>query len=147
MIGAPGAGKSNYCNRERQDLEVISCDQLREKYFGDARSYEIREIIKNKIKEILNEKVDKSQDVVIDTTYFNEKEERRFLFSLGEDVKINAIYIKSSLDRCLKQNKMRPCNRVVPDEMVIYLYRKLCEPNYDEGFASIITFTQHDFTA
>lgn len=138
MIGAPGAGKSHYCEKEFHGLEIISCDRLREELFGGRRSFEIREVIKNKIKEIVTSKVMVSQeDIVLDTTYFNEVQEREFLFLLGKNISINAIFLKTTLDRCMKQNKMRAHNRVVPDEMIEMLFGRICPPDYAEGFSSI----------
>lgn len=138
MIGAPGAGKSRYCEKEFQGLEIISCDRLREEFFGGRRSFEIREIIKNKIKKIVMTKVMVSQDdIVLDTTYFNEAHERKFLFLLGKDISINAIFVNTTLNVCLKQNKMRPHNRVVQDDMIEMLFGRVCPPDYTEGFSSI----------
>lgn len=146
MIGAPGAGKSSYCEKELHGLEIISCDRLREEAFGDRRSYEIREVIKYRIKELVIAKViDLQDDIVLDTTYFNEKQEREFLFSLGKNVSINAIFVKSTLERCLKQNKIRAHNRVVPDEMVEILFGRVCPPDYAEGFSSIKIVTPQEF--
>lgn len=137
MIGSPGAGKSHYCENEFKDLEIISCDKLREELFGDKRSFEIRETIKKIIKKIIAEKIPSGLDIVIDTTYFNEVHERAFLFKLGRNIKIHAIYIDSTLENCLEQNKMRPTTRVVPDEMVAILFDRVCKPKYSEGFTSV----------
>lgn len=138
MIGAPGAGKSHYCEKEFHGLEIISCDQLREELFGGRRSFEIREVIKNKIKEIVMARVmNAKEDIVLDTTYFNEAHERAFLFLLDQNISINAIFVKTELDRCLSQNKMRAHERVVPGEMVEMLFGRVCPPDYAEGFNSI----------
>ncbi len=138
MIGAPGAGKSHYCEKEFHGLEIISCDRLREEIFGERRSFEIREVIKKKIKELVATKVLASEeDIVLDTTYFNEAHEREFLFLLGQNISINAIFVKATLDCCLRQNQMRAQNRVVPDEMVEMLFGRVCPPEYAEGFSSI----------
>lgn len=145
MIGAPGSGKSHYCKKKFHEFTIISCDQLREEVFGNRRSFEIREVIKNKIKEIIKAKAMVSQeDIVLDTTYFNEAHERRFLFLLGSQISIHAIFLDMTLEACLKQNKMRTHNRVIPDDMVKMLFERICPPNYTEGFNSIKIVTAQE---
>ncbi|MCE5364410.1 ATP-binding protein [Pseudomonas anguilliseptica] len=145
MIGAPGAGKSHYCEKAFHGLEIISCDQLREELFGDRRSFEIREVIKNKIKEIVMARVKGAkEDIVLDTTYFNEAHEREFLFLLDQNISINAIFVKTELDLCLIQNKKRAHERVVSEEMVEMLFGRVCPPDYAEGFNSIKIVTTQE---
>lgn len=139
LIGAPGAGKSFYCKKNFSGIKIISCDELRESIFGEKRSLEIRKIIKKNIEKIITEDVlsSKIENMVIDTTYFNEASERKFFFTLGNNVNINAIFIKSTLDLCLKQNKLRQGSRVIADNMVKNLFNRVSPPSYDEGFKSI----------
>ncbi|MBL4833135.1 MAG: AAA family ATPase [Pseudomonas sp.] len=138
MIGAPGSGKSHYCGVNFPSLKIISCDEIREEHFGLTRSYEIRETVKERMKELIVDMVENSTDkIVIDTTYFNELSERKFLFEFGPSVLVSAVYIHSSLELCLKRNRQRRAERRVADDMVAMLHSKVCPPEYSEGFYSI----------
>lgn len=137
LLGSPGAGKSHYCSRNFKNVQVVSCDVIRESMFGSMRSYEIREKVLQEIKNIVSGKVALRQDVVLDTTYFNELEARSFLFGFGGSVKVHAIYIATSLRDCLERNKMRATERVVSDEMVEMLYARISPPSDGERFESI----------
>ena len=46
IMGSPGAGKSTYCRSAFTNIEVLSCDEIREKTFGYSRSYEIRAAVR-----------------------------------------------------------------------------------------------------
>jgi predicted kinase len=143
MIGAPGSGKSYFCERNFKDIEIISCDQLREELFGDKRSYEIRETIKEKIKCIVSDRVTRKTDLVLDTTYFNEDIERIFLFQY-KNINVHAIHLEASLTTCLANNNKRPVNRIISEEMITLLMGRLCPPTYSEGFKTIQHIKQQD---
>lgn len=84
------------------------------------------------------------EDIVLDTTYFNEAHEREFLFLLDQNISINAIFVKTELDLCLIQNKKRAHERVVSEEMVEMLFGRVCPPDYAEGFNSIKIVTTQE---
>lgn len=137
MIGSPGAGKSQYCTVFFDNIQVISCDLIRESMFGPLRSYEIRQIVLEKIKATIKEKVQLGEDIVLDTTYFNEMSSRAFLFDLDNDIKVHAIYVNTPLKECLIRNKQRAPERVIPERMLEMLYERISPPSREERFESI----------
>lgn len=137
MIGSPGAGKSQYCTVFLENIQVISCDLIRESMFGPLRSYEIRQIVLEKIKATIKEKVQLGEDIVLDTTYFNEISSRAFLFDFDNGIKVHAIYINTPLKECLVRNKQRAPERVIPEKMLEMLYERISPPSREERFESI----------
>lgn len=137
MIGSPGAGKSQYCTVFLGNVQVISCDLIRESMFGPLRSYEIRQIVLEKIKATIKEKVQLGEDIVLDTTYFNEMSSRAFLFDFDNAIKVHAIYVNTPLEECLIRNKQRAPERVIPDKMLEMLYERISPPSREERFESI----------
>lgn len=137
MIGSPGAGKSQYCTVFLENIQVISCDLIRESMFGPLRSYEIRQIVLEKIKATIKEKVQLGEDIVLDTTYFNEISSRAFLFDFDNGIKVHAIYINTPLKECLVRNKQRTPERVIPEKMLEMLYERISPPSREERFESI----------
>lgn len=137
MIGAPGAGKSTYVKNVFPGMEILSCDEIREKKFGAKRSLEIREVVLNEMLEYIIDRCKKMESLVIDTTYFNQIENRVRLFGVISPKNINVIYIDTTVDICLQQNKLRDGARVIEDHMIKYLHDNIDPPNQDEGFYSI----------
>ncbi len=138
LIGAPGAGKSFYCGGHFEGLKIISCDEIREGIFGFKRSYEIRRQVRSFLFYEISKIADEYMDFVIDSTYYNFKIERQSLFELLYNYNIHAIYIDSTIDNCIKRNKIRPSERVVSEEIIRDFHLNIQPPSPSEGFKTII---------
>jgi predicted kinase len=141
LIGIPGAGKSYYRETNLNSLKYISCDEIREKHFGQARSFEIRQKVTNIIKENLRALGSENCDFVIDSTYFNKKSEREFLFENFINYNIVAIYLNTSLERAILQNSQRETHRKIAREMIEKFYNEIEPPTQIEPFYEILNIS------
>ncbi len=138
LIGCPASGKSYFRNKYLADYIYISCDEIREREFGFLRTYEIRKktssIIKHEILKLVSEK----KDFVIDSTYFNQANERAFLFNEISDYNIVAIFINTGFDKIVIQNTRRSFHRFISFKMLKKFYKDIQAPKKKEGFSLII---------
>lgn len=137
IMGSPGAGKSTYCLSAFPNIEVLSCDEIREKTFGYSRSYEIRAAVREMLIDKINLMVKNKTTFAIDSTYFNLKKDRALLINLLAGYYIKVIFVHKSLDTCLRQNRLRNIERIISDDMIIKLHEEIDYPNMDEGFQEI----------
>src|SRR5690606_6848345 len=137
LIGCPASGKSYFRKKYLNDYEYISCDEIREKEFGFIRTYEIRKkttfIIKNEIIKLVSEE----KNFVIDSTYFNSVNERKFLFEEISNYNIIAIFINVSFYKIVIQNTRRPPHRLISFRMLRKFYNEIQPPEKEEGFRLI----------
>lgn len=138
LIGIPGAGKTYYREKNLSTLNYISCDELREKHFGLERSFEIRQEVSKIIKENLVAMSLETQDFVVDSTYFNKKEERKFLFENFQNFNIIGVYLDTPLKKAISQNNLREEHRRILEKMIEKFYNELEPPSEEENFFDIL---------
>lgn len=137
MIGAPGAGKSTYVANNFKTIPVLSCDDIREEMFGFHRSLEIRNVVYEKILSHIKDYVERKENFVIDSTYFNEIDKRNELYKIVMPESIHIVYVNTPITLCIEQNKARPEHRFIKQNMIEYLFNKIDPPNKTEGFSFI----------
>ena len=125
MVGAPGAGKSNYAAKlaERENAVVISGDEIRSELYGDASTQGEWAEIWERIEEMVSECC--GMDVIIDGTHCRRDyrdETVALLRSYGYD-QIEAVVIDVPLDKCIMQNATR--QRGVPRHVIVEMHKSL----------------------
>lgn len=137
LIGCPASGKSYFRSKYLNNYDYISCDEIREREFGFIRTYAIREkttcIIKNEIFRLVSEE----KDFVIDSTYFNCANERKFFFKEKINYNIIAIFINVSFYKIVIQNTRRPPHRLISFRMLRKFYNEIQPPEKEEGFSLV----------
>lgn len=134
-IGIPGAGKSTYT--KTLNAKVISSDAIRGELFGDEGCQDNPK----KVFAILNSRVRKSlldgEDVIYDATNVTKKA-RRTIINTYKNIadEIIACYFDTPVEVAKIRNANR--TRVVPDEIIDNMYKKLTVPEFEEGFSEII---------
>ena len=153
MVGAPGAGKSYYLYDNvysKHDTFIISRDDIRFRMLKEGEEYfaHEKEVFKEFVKQIqkwLN--ASEEVEVYADATHLTASSRFKLLANLhlSDECKVNIIYIKSSLDRCLRNNAKRDGIRNIPEKALIDAYNRLSEPSFDEyDYNSIITVEYND---
>ncbi|MCY7295189.1 ATP-binding protein [Alteromonas sp. a30] len=137
IMGAPGAGKTTYISEKLNGYFVISCDNIREAKYGCIRSFEIRQKVLQDILLLIEFCITLKINFVIDTTYFNDIENRQKLVELGFSKYINVIIIDTSLDKCIANNQKRKKTRVINERMVRMLHERMSAPTIFEKFQSL----------
>lgn len=133
LIGLPGAGKSTYANKIRDEkTEIISSDEVRFENFGQRFSEEI----KNKVYDLMKKKTveflknDFYEKAIIDSTYLNEKEIREdFIKNLGDEkeikIKIEFLNLRTELAEAIKRDSKRLGHLRIGEEIINKLNEKL----------------------
>ena len=135
MVGIPGSGKSHIGNQiaELFDCEVVSSDAMREKWYGDADDQKHNSSLWPRLFALTKEKLSAKKDIVFDATNVSIKDRKKFIQMKNElGVKLIAIVVNTSIDVAKKRNLSR--ERIVPDEVIERMSRKLVIPTQDEGF-------------
>lgn len=138
MVGLPSSGKS-YAAEElsaETGATIHSSDSIREELCGDASEQSIN----NKVFEVLHERVfnglKNGRDVIYDATNIDYKRRMTFLSSIKKfPCKKNCIFMATPFNVCLERNKVR--KRVVPDEVIEKMYRRIWIPGRYEGWDNI----------
>lgn len=144
LIGLPGAGKSTYSRTiKKADKIIISSDEIREKLFGTEFNDSIKaEVFKHLISESIN-CLKKGFDVIVDTTFLNEKLYRNiFIKEINEanvEVKTIAVIIERDIEECIARDKMRSSHRRVGRMVINKLNEQLVLPEQDEDFDLVMT--------
>ena len=137
VMGPPGSGKSTYVATELNSYFVISCDNIREEKYGFIRSFEIRQKVLQDILLLIELCITLKINFVIDTTYFNDYENRKKLIDSGYSQYINVIIIDTSLEKCIANNLKRKKTRVINEKMVKMLHDRMSLPSIFENFQSL----------
>lgn len=140
MCGLPGSGKSTCIDRIEYNGEkpiVHSSDKLREELYGDANVQEKNGELFVELHRRIKEDLKNGNSVVYDATNLSKKRRIAFLNELNKiNCKHYCIVILTPYKKCLKQNRMR--ERVVPDDVILRMYKNFQPPAYSEGWDKII---------
>ena len=139
LIGLPGAGKSTYSASIKSPKKIIiSSDEIREKLFGTGFNETIKEEV---FKELVHETIEylkKGMDVIVDTTFLNEKEYRSKFISEIDTLKLSvkkiAVIMQTDIEECILRDKKRIANRRVGSTVIRKLNDVLEFPHENEGF-------------
>ena len=127
LSGIPGSGKSTYCNLIKEFYEpqgisvhIVSSDEIRYELDGSYSSFknekEVWSKFNNKAYELSKED---HSIVILDATTLTNKQ--RYDYALKFKAYYKQIYLvvmDTPFEQCLKQNKMRPENKWVPEDVM-----------------------------
>lgn len=145
MVGCPGSGKSTFCERlgKRDHTILISRDSIRFSMITENDEYFSKEKeVYAKYIEQINHGLWIGFDVFADATQLNKRSRKKLLSSIlhNQVNEINAIYMKTPLEECIKRNENRRGTRsFVPVETIEQMYNSIQEPSFEEGFNKIYT--------
>ena len=142
LIGLPGAGKSTYCKtvKNKQDV-ILATDDIREELFGETFSDRIKDKV---FKELINRSIralQKNKNIIIDTTFLNEKDYRniflREVSAVNKNLIKKAICFNTNIEKCIDRDKLREKKRFVGETIIYELSKHLVWPNNSENFDEI----------
>lgn len=134
-VGLPGSGKSTYF--ERIGAPVLSSDKMREMLADDPTNQDIHHRVFRTLRYLLRQRLELRRPVTyIDATNLTVRERRAYL-RMGElyDCTVEALFFDVPLEVCLERNHTR--TRLVPDDVIERMARKLRPPTIEEGFAQV----------
>jgi predicted kinase len=145
-IGLPGAGKSTYF--ARKGIVPLSSDLIRELLYDSAADQRHPEWVFAALRELLRRRLTVGADTTyIDATNLTRFFRRPFLQIAREfGCAAEALYFDVPLEVCLERNRKReslpagPARkaRVVPEEVLRRMARRIEPPTREEGFSRIV---------
>ena len=109
MMGAPGAGKSTFIKSLRTESYItISRDEVRFSMVKEDEPYFSKEkaVYKEYIR-LINEYLSQNRDVIADATHLNAASRNKLINCItAPNINIHVIWIKTTLETCLKQNEL-----------------------------------------
>jgi predicted kinase len=145
-IGLPGAGKSTYF--ARKGIVPLSSDLIRELLYDNAADQRHPEWVFAALRELLRRRLaGDAQTTYIDATNLTRFFRRPFLQIAREfGCAAEALYFDVPLEVCLERNRKRenlPAGpvrdaRVVPEDVLRRMARRVEPPTREEGFSRIV---------
>jgi predicted kinase len=145
-IGLPGAGKSTYF--ARKGIVPLSSDLIRELLYDNAGDQRHPEWVFAVLRDLLRHRLAAgAQTTYIDATNLSRYFRRSFLQIAREfGCAAEALYFDVPLEVCLERNRKRGSvlagsaqdARVVPEDVLRRMARRLEPPTREEGFSRIV---------
>jgi predicted kinase len=135
-VGLPGSGKSTYL--ERLGVHALSSDAIRALLADDATDQTIHARVFLTLRYLLRHRLAIGRPVTyVDATHLTPEERRPYL-NIGRafHCDVEALYFDVPLEVCRERNRRR--GRVVPEEALEQMAKKLKPPRLEEGFSKII---------
>ncbi len=135
LVGLPGSGKSTYLENKGATL---SSDKIRRLISDDPENQTIHRRVFGVLRYLLKQRLELRRPVTyIDATNLTRYERRPYIKLANlYDCDIEAIFFDVSKEECQCRNRERP--RVVPDEVIAEMARRLTPPDVSEGFSRVI---------
>jgi len=144
-IGLPGSGKSTYF--ARRGIVPLSSDLIRELLFDSAADQQHPEWVFSALRELLRRRLSAgAQNTYIDATNLSRFFRSSYIHIAHEfGCVAEALYFDVPLEVCLERNRNRqnvPAGplrdaRVVPEDVIRKMARRLEPPSREEGFSRI----------
>jgi predicted kinase len=140
LVGLPGSGKSTYLENLRRDnlpVNAISSDEMRRLLADDVTDQTIHRRVFASMRYLVRQRLALSRPVTyVDATHLTPGERRPYIVLANlHDGEAEALFFDVPLEVCLARNRLRP--RVVPDDVIRQMARRLVPPSIQEGFARV----------
>jgi predicted kinase len=148
MMGPPGSGKSTYRKTALPSAHVISPDDVLTEWGGGTYDWSPRKAsaawrnADGQLEyEILAhaEGEDYKADVYVFDAVFQKPKRRKKYIKMAKEAgwTVEAVYVKTPINVCLKRNAERPPNRMVPEEQLLKMAKQMTAPSMAEGFDKV----------
>ncbi len=135
LVGLPGSGKSTWA--ARQPYSVLSSDAIRSLIADDPAVQTIHRRVFATLRYLARQRLQLKMPVTcIDATSLTRWERRPWIrLAQDADCDAEAIFFDTPLEVCLDRNGRR--ERVVPEDVVREMARRLEAPSTEEGFSTV----------
>jgi predicted kinase len=134
LTGLPGSGKSTWAAGKDG---VLSSDALRGLLTDDPMNQTVHGRVFRALRDLLKHRLElKRPWTFIDATNLTPYERRPYVMLADlYDAEIEAVFFDVPIDECVRRNRGR--DRVVPDEVIRAMARRLEAPQACEGFSRV----------
>jgi len=135
-VGLPGSGKTTYL--AKLGVNAISSDEVRRLIADDPTNQSMNARIFAAIRYLVRQRIAAGRPVTyVDATHLTRWERRPYV-QLAEryGCKLEALYFDVPVEVCMRRNRRR--RRIVPDEAIQRMARRLQPPTKAEGFTRIV---------
>ena len=135
LVGLPGSGKSTYLHQ--LGTAGLSSDAIRKTLADDETDQTIHDRVFETLRYLLRQRLALGRPVTyIDATNLTPQERAPFI-GIGKSYgcEVDAVFFDVALEVCRARNTGRA--RVVPDEALAAMAKKLVAPALGEGFARV----------
>lgn len=135
LVGLPGSGKSTYVKNFEG---VLSSDEIRRLLSDDPTNQSIHRQTFATLRRLLKIRLELERPVTyIDATNLTPAERRPYIkIARDRGCVAEAIFFDVPVKECQRRNRLR--DRVVPDEAIEKMARRMAAPTIKEGFARVI---------
>ncbi len=143
LVGLPGAGKSSWV-AQQPGAVALSSDEIRRWLCDDITNQTIHRRVFATLRFLLRHRLelDRPQNF-IDATNLTRKDRRPYIKMADlYGCAVESVYFDIPLEVCLARNRSRA--RVVPEEAMLEMARRLIPPALNEGFSRITVIRPED---
>jgi predicted kinase len=135
-VGLPGSGKSTYL--AHLGVNAISSDDIRRLLADDPRDQSIHPRVFSTIRYLIRQRIAVGRPATyVDATHLTRWERRPYIkLAQRYRCKLEALYFDVPVEVCIRRSGKR--DRIVPDEAILAMARRLQPPTKLEGFARIV---------
>jgi predicted kinase len=134
LVGLPGSGKSTYV---KSFAGVLSSDEIRRLLCDDPTDQSIHRETFAVLRRLLKVRLELRRPVTyVDATNLTAGERRPYIkIAHDHDCVAEAVFFDVPVKECQRRNRLR--DRVVPDDVIEKMARRMVAPTIKEGFRRV----------